>query len=216
MPLDGVSMGRRSLPDKRSKSIMASMKRAKVRFAMVVHTTGDGTKQGFAEAMTASGMIIHPTTIATWMDPNEAGSPNVDDLIAIHKIRPTISIDWLLGLRQAESLDEKWIESQETVRSAYARIAAEFGKAAKVLAILAFLGGAVACVAAQSDKAEHFAAWLKVCDVAHRALSVEDWEQTRVAELVAAGRIGRPWKNGMTHRWSRKPSLSLLLRGKWK
>lgn len=88
------------------------MVRFKKRLSWVIRTTAmDGMSQRqFAKVMAENGLTVDPATIGNWLDIHKPNLPDADDLHIIARIRPDISLDWLLGIRPASTVAELFIE----------------------------------------------------------------------------------------------------------
>ena len=87
-------------------------RRFKRRLRWLLLTTGESTPESIAEEFRKRGESISQATISRWMqDDNDAG-PDWRQLILIGEMHKNVSIDWLLGRKEPESIDERFIEGK--------------------------------------------------------------------------------------------------------
>jgi hypothetical protein len=85
------------------------LKRMKQRLSVIIRESA-GSNRRFAELLTEAGCAVSRPKIVRWLSLKTHDCPSADELWAIVQIEPRVSIDWLLGLRNAESHKEHSID----------------------------------------------------------------------------------------------------------
>lgn len=112
IPSDNTPKRGRKGNNRTTSGVEGTVKGLKQRLTWIVRTTADGSQKTFANLMETYGCGVEQTTVSNWLDQKKTFTPGVRELWTIHQIRPNISIDWLLGIRPAETVDEQFIDSQ--------------------------------------------------------------------------------------------------------
>ena len=91
------------------------MRELKLKLGWVVQTMPSHDSRGmrheaFAETLQDIGCQISPSAITKWLDTKTPFVPNARHLRAINRLRPEVSLDWLLGVRDAQTVEEIFIE----------------------------------------------------------------------------------------------------------
>lgn len=92
-------------------SLSSQYRRFKSRLKVVLQNTAD-TQEEIANLLEERHAKASQSTISRWMNPDIEDAPDMKQLIALMMSHKDMSVDWLLGRREAESFAEKFIESR--------------------------------------------------------------------------------------------------------
>lgn len=95
----------------RGGSIESEFRRFKRRLEIVLQNTSK-TQEGVSALLRERHVEVSRSTISRWMQEDDPAAPSQREMMALMMGHQDISIDWLLGRRDAESVAEKFIESR--------------------------------------------------------------------------------------------------------